>query len=169
MTRKIVFIALLLISTITFSQENASNNDITKIIILRHAEKMVDGSKNPSLSEIGKMRAIKLKDMLADIKIDKLFSTPYLRTKQTLEPLSISKNLPISDYNPSDKSFAENLILQQKGKTVVIAGHSNSSPELVNSLLKYTKFSQLDEMEYGKLWIITFKNEQLIDCVLLNY
>lgn len=166
MIKNTVFLVLLFVSPLIFSQENS---EITKIIIVRHAEKMTDGSKNPPLSDVGKLRAEKLKDLFTDVKIDKLFSTPYLRTKATLQPIATTRSLDITDYNPSDKSFSENLLKNEKGKTIVIVGHSNSSPELVNRLLQNKKFSQLDETEYGKLWIITFKNEQLIDCILLNY
>lgn len=169
MTNKIAIIFILLISSITFSQEKTSTTDVTKIIIVRHAEKMNDGSKNPLLSEIGKLRAEKLKELFTDVKIDKLFSTPYLRTIETLQPLAITRNLKTIEYNPSDKIFAENLLQNEKGKTIVIVGHSNTCPELVNKLISETKFIALDENEYGKIWIITFKNEKLIDCFLLNY
>jgi 2,3-bisphosphoglycerate-dependent phosphoglycerate mutase len=169
MGKKIAFLLLILVSSLSFAQKNRSGNEITKIILVRHAEKLNDGSKNPSLSEIGKIRAEKLKDMFADVKIDKLFSTPYLRTKETLEPLSINRNLPIIEYNPGDKSFAENLLIYEKGKTIVVVGHSNTCPELVNNLLKMEKFKALTETEYNKIWMLTFKNEELIDCVLLNF
>ena len=161
------YLLLLLISinsTISFSQ-----NEITKIIIVRHAEKENDGTKNPSLSEIGKLRAEKLNKMFADVKFDKLFSTPYSRTKETLQPISTNRNLEITDYNPSDKNFGKYLVANQNGKTILVVGHSNTCPDLVNILINKSKYQSLDETEYGNIWILTFKNDTFIDCVLLNY
>lgn len=158
-----------LFSSFGFSQKSASDENITRLIIVRHAEKSNDGTKDPSLSEIGKARAEKLKLMLSEFKIEKLFSTPYLRTTQTLQPIAASNNLEINNYNPGDQNFAKNLILGEKGKTIVISGHSNTCPQLANSLLNAQKYKDIDEADYGKIWIITYKNEKLHDCILLNY
>lgn len=161
---------MLLLLLITFTYLNVFPQDaITKIIIVRHAEKENDGTKNPHLSEIGKKRAKKLNTLFAEEKIDRLYSTPYLRTIETLQPLSISKKLDIINYNPNDVNFAQNLILNEKGKTIIIAGHSNTSPNLVNTLINESKYQDLDETDYDKIWIITFKNEEKTDCILLNY
>ncbi|NHM01338.1 SixA phosphatase family protein [Flavobacterium difficile] len=154
---------------IGFSQSTpVDETTITKIILVRHAEKADDGTKNPPLSEIGILRAEKLNTLLADIKIDSLYATPYKRTEQTLEIVSKKRNLKISNYNPSDKLFSENL-LKNKGKTMLVAGHSNTIPALVNTLIKSNKFEQLAETEFGKIWILTFKNNEFIDCSLITY
>ncbi|HPW97111.1 MAG TPA: histidine phosphatase family protein [Flavobacterium sp.] len=169
MKKTFSFLLLILTSSITISQEKNSNTEITKIIVVRHAEKIDDGSKNPSLSDIGKLRAKKLDMLFADLKLDALYSTPFSRTTETLQPIANSRNLEIINYSPNNKNFSQNLLLNQKGKTIMIVGHSNTCPDLVNSLINETKFNPLNENEYGKIWIITFKNGQLIDCVLLNY
>ncbi|WNM19983.1 phosphoglycerate mutase family protein [Flavobacterium capsici] len=164
--KKNIFLIIFALSTClnVFSQD-----EITKIIVARHAEKENDGTKNPSLSEAGKIRAEKLKDLFVDVKIDKLFSTNYKRTIETLQPIAASKKLDIVNYNPNDLSFAKDLISTEKGKTVLVVGHSNTCPKLVNSLIDESKYQNLDENDYGKIWIITFKNDKKIDCILLNY
>ena len=166
MKKNILLLPLLFFSSFAFSQES---EEITRIIIVRHAEKNDDGTKNPSLSAAGKLRAEKLNKMLNEFKIDKLFSTPYARTTETLQPIATSRKLEINNYSPSDKNFAINLVHNEKGGTIVIAGHSNTCPSLVNSLINDTKYKDLDENDYGKIWIMTFKNEKLTDCILLNY
>lgn len=164
--KKNIFLIIFALSTClnVFSQD-----EITKIIVVRHAEKENDGTKNPSLSEAGKIRAEKLKDLFVDVKIDKLFSTNYKRTIETLQPIAASKKLDIVNYNPNDLNFAKNLISMDKGKTVLVVGHSNTCPKLVNSLIDESKYQNLDENDYGKIWIVTFKNDKKIDCILLNY
>lgn len=169
MKKNILLLPILLFSSFGFSQKNTENDEITRIIIVRHAEKNDDGTKNPSLSEMGKSRAERLGKMLSEFKIDKLFSTPYARTTETLLPIATSRKLEINNYNPGDKSFATNLLNTVKGQTIVIAGHSNTCPDLVNTLINDAKYKNLDESDYGKIWIVTFKGETLIDCILLNY
>lgn len=136
---------------------------------MRHAEKADDGTKNPPLSADGMQRADRLSTMLSDLKIDKLYATNFLRTHQTLMPLSKKFNLTIDTYEAADVTFAEQLLQKEKGKTIVIAGHSNSTPTLVNRLIKKELYQKLDESVFSKIWILTFKGEELIDCSLLNY
>jgi 2,3-bisphosphoglycerate-dependent phosphoglycerate mutase len=169
MRKNILLFPILFFSSFGFSQKNSANEEVTRIIIVRHAEKNDDGTKNPSLSEAGKARAERLSKMLGEFPIGALFSTPYARTTETLQQLAASRKLEITNYNPGDKSFASNLVHSQKGKTIVITGHSNTCPALVNSLINETKYKDLDESDYGKIWIVTYKNEKLTDCIVLNY
>jgi 2,3-bisphosphoglycerate-dependent phosphoglycerate mutase len=162
--KKITILLVCLFSIAIYSQNNT-----TKIIIVRHAEKADDGTKNPPLLPEGIARAGRLSVMLSDLKIDKLYATDFLRTQQTLTPLSKKFNIAITTYDASDVAFAEQLLLKEKGKTIVISGHSNSSPTLVNRLIKKEVYQKLDESVYSKIWILTFKDDELIDCSLLNY
>lgn len=159
-----------LFSAFSFSL-NAQNSDssITKIILVRHAEKENDGSKDPSLSVEGQKRAEKLNEFLSEIKIDALYATAYKRTKETLKFIAEEKKLEIQDYNPSDTEFCESLLENEIGKTVVIAGHSNTVPFLVNCLIKSETYSQLSESDFGKIWILIFQSGKLIDCSVYNY
>lgn len=144
-------------------------SNITKVILVRHAEKEADGSQDPPLSEDGLKRAERLDYFSNDVKVDKIYSTPYKRTMQTLSFVAKSQKLIIENYNPSDKSFTENLLAKHKGKTVLIAGHSNTIPALANYLVKSEKYEQLSEAEYGKIWVLIFNNDELIDCSVYNY
>lgn len=64
--------------------------------------------------------------------------------------LSEKRNIEIQTYNPSDKLFSGSLLKNAKGKTVVIAGHSNTVPTMVNSLIKSEEYLAIPESEYGK-------------------
>lgn len=164
---------LLLVLVMVFSVVSTSyaqnENTITKIFVVRHAEKVDDGTKDPPLSEAGVKRADNLAKMLADCKVEALFSTQFKRTMQTLAPISVQQKIPIVTYNPSDKVFVRELLKANKGKTIVISGHSNTAPMLVNSLLKVNKYDQLPDSEYSNVWVVIFKNDELVDCSLLHY
>ena len=101
------YILLILISFLSFSQ----NEDCTSIYLIRHAEKVRDGSKNsnPHLNAKGILRADKWKDILKHVKFDKVISTNLFRTLETASPISKSNDLKINTYVPS-KEFYENFI-----------------------------------------------------------
>jgi phosphohistidine phosphatase SixA len=132
-------------------------------ILLRHAEKDTTAAgaammkADPPLTQQGRERAEKLLTVLAAYTPDAIYSTNYTRTKSTITPLAKKFNKEIQVYDPKDLvSFAEEL-LQEKGKTIVVAGHSNSTPQLVNLLIKEKKYANLDESVYNQLWIVTVR------------
>jgi 2,3-bisphosphoglycerate-dependent phosphoglycerate mutase len=162
---------LLLFSGLTFFLASGQDKEnlITKVIVVRHAEKANDRTKNPSLSEEGQNRAKRLSAMLKDVIIDEAYSTSYKRTTQTLTPLSEAKNIEIKSYDALNPTSVEQAVKNGSGKTIIVVGHSNTVPSLVNKLIKENKFSEMHEDDYGKMWVLTFKNNQLVDTILLNY
>lgn len=174
MKKYIVFFVFLFFCSFSFGQNRidkkaSPENSLTKIILLRHAEKVLDGSKDPNLTEAGEQRAEKLRLMFSDINIDRVFSTPYRRTQKTVAPLANEKGLNIEIYDPKDLNFTDFLFQKVKGTTSLIVGHSNSIPKLVNKLIGSEKYQELSEDEYGKIWILIYSNDALIDCSLYNF
>lgn len=125
--------------------------------IVRHAEK-VDNSVNPALSDLGKERAEDLKKELSDKGISMIYSTNFIRTKNTAQPLAISKGLPVRIYaaSPADsmRVFIEKL-KQIKGKRVLVVGHSNTTKYVVNGLLEQdTLRSDIPDNDFDNLYIV---------------
>jgi len=143
------YILLILISFLSFSQ----NEDCTSIYLIRHAEKVRDGSKNsnPHLNAKGILRADKWKDILKHVKFDKVISTNLFRTLETASPISKSNDLKINTYVPS-KEFYENFIKQNTGKTILIVGHSNTTPSFVNSLIDEDFYNDIKDDNNGNLY-----------------
>ncbi|MCW3087421.1 MAG: phosphoglycerate mutase, partial [Sediminibacterium sp.] len=52
----------------------------------------------------------------------------------------------------------EGQLSQMTGKTIIVAGHSNTTPALVNLLIKENRYPNLDDSVYNKLWIVTVKD-----------
>ncbi|MEQ9468611.1 MAG: phosphoglycerate mutase family protein [Ekhidna sp.] len=148
--KKLLLIALLLtFSTLAFAQ------DQTTFILVRHAEKADDGTRNPPLNEDGKVRANDLASLLANQEITGLYSTPFKRTEETLQPIAEAKDLEIMTYDPLAKDeWLKALADKHSGGTVVISGHSNTIPGLANALLGEETFEQFDESDYTNLIII---------------
>lgn len=147
----------------------AQELEVTKIILIRHAEKADDGTPDPSLSDTGKLRAERFASFLSYESVDRLFSTPYRRTQETLEPLSRNKECPIELYTPGKPVETAAQLLAKQGKTLVVAGHSNTIPALVNALVGEARFTDMQEQEYNKIWILLFNKDQLIECSIYTY
>jgi|AntRauTorckE6833_2_1112554.scaffolds.fasta_scaffold01009_9 broad specificity phosphatase PhoE len=153
--KKIICTLILIIGLVpVFAQESFSKEESTTLIFVRHAEKLDDGTKNPSLSKKGKIRADKLSELLEEsYDLKAIYSTSYKRTVETSTPISKKMGLKINHYgltNPD--SLVNDIIEVHKGQQVLIMGHSNTTPQLVNTALGKHTFDQLDESEYDNIF-----------------
>lgn len=140
----------LLASTLIYAQET------TTFILVRHAEKALDGTKDPALTKEGEIRAQHLSDLFAKADITAIYATNFRRTRMTVAPLAENKGLEIQPYEWKNPNALLNKMLEANtGGIIVISGHSNTTPFLANALLGKTKFEQFDDDDYGNLLIIT--------------
>ncbi|MEQ9167386.1 MAG: phosphoglycerate mutase family protein [Fulvivirga sp.] len=164
MNKLIISFALVLLSLGATAQ-----SELTTVILVRHAEKGVDEAGDPDLDEAGMKRAKELVRVLNGQKIDGIYSTPFKRTRQTVEPLAEAKSLEILDYNPFKMEEVVELITNSKGKTLLFSGHSNTTPALINQIIKEDKFISLDESDYDNLYIVTFSTLGNASVTVLEY
>ena len=136
-----------------FAEENYS------IYLVRHAEKQKD-VKNPGLTNCGQKRAKQLANLLSKTNISQVYSTSYQRTRQTATPTAKVNNLAIQNYNP--KYLAQLAIqLQKRKQNTLVVGHSNTTPQLAELLVK-EKMSPISEDDYQQLYQIQIIGEQKI-------
>jgi 2,3-bisphosphoglycerate-dependent phosphoglycerate mutase len=132
----------------------------TTYFIVRHAEKEAASgtmmSSDVPLSAAGKARAETLPAAIGS-KADRIFSTNFLRTRSTAQPLATRTGKSIELYDPRDTSFMQRLKSLSE-KNILIVGHSNTVDDLVNGLLSRKELSDLPETQYGDLFIIKKKN-----------
>lgn len=151
-----VCIALLTIFVITPGFSFAFQTEPTTLIFVRHAERAEDGTRNPPISEEGIKRAINLYAALSEFEVKGIYSTPYKRTRMTATPTADSLGLEIQEYGfDAISEFIAGLIEEHAGYTVLIVGHSNTTPALTNMVLGEEKFEQLEETDYGDMFIVT--------------
>lgn len=130
--------------------------EITTFIMVRHAEKASDGSKNPPLTALGKNRAQALAKLFSSSTIDAAFSTNYTRTLETARPLAEQNKLEVQLYEAhKEATLLEELKKKYAGKTVLLVGHSNTIPAAVNLLLGEERQQQLQEEEYNKVFVVS--------------
>ncbi len=142
----------------------------TVIYLVRHAEKAKEGGRDPLLTAEGTQRAFRLKTILKEAGIDQVYSTEYQRTQLTAAPTAKALGKKVQAYNPRDlKGFAQQLKANQQGNRLLIVGHSNTTPTLVNELIGKEEFSMIDEKEYGDLFVVTISEVGNARVVALKY
>lgn len=162
--KRIILIAFLIfiyggltVPGLSFSAEQES---IATIFLVRHAEKVGDGSANPALTSAGAARAEELAYILKHVQLDAIYSTPYIRTKQTVLPTAQEKGLEVKFYKKGEEDFLEKVLKAHTGGAVLIVGHSNTIPELANELAGRSDFSDLNDATYDNLFIATVAAER---------
>jgi broad specificity phosphatase PhoE len=133
----------------------ANSQECSSFYLIRHAEKLrIDKTeRNPKLNEKGIVRAKKWKEVLKNIKLDKIYSTNYYRTIETANPTSKSQNIDITIYSPSNIDY-RNFKEINKGKKVLIVGHSNTIPNFVNGLIEEDFYEQIDDLNNSNLYLV---------------
>ena len=166
MIKYLFLLSFIVFPALIFSQSDA---DITIIMLIRHAEKEADGTKDPPLTPEGRERATRLAYLLKNAEIDAIYTSPYQRTRETVAPLAKEKNITIKEYNPSVVGFIAKIVSENKGGTVVVSGHSNTTPAALNQLLGQEQYAMLNESEYGKIFIVSVSGEGQAKVVELYY
>jgi broad specificity phosphatase PhoE len=128
---------------------------VTTFILVRHAEKATEGGSDPELKPEGVKRAESFAALFAKASIDAVYSTNYKRTRNTITPLAQAKDLTVNTYSSMKAMDLENLLTKHAGGTIVIAGHSNTIPEIANALVGERKFEQFADDDYGNILIIS--------------
>lgn len=164
-------LVLVFIFGLTFSvtaQVEKETNSTSKYYLIRHAEKDRSDSKNknPHLAATGIKRAKNWSHVLKHVKFDLVYSTNYNRTKETAIPTAKANNLQIEYYNPRDLKIEE-FLEKTKGKTVLIVGHSNTTPTFTNALLGKQKHEPIADDNNSNLYIVSLHGKEKNSTVLV--
>ncbi|MBV7316137.1 histidine phosphatase family protein [Shewanella sp. NIFS-20-20] len=141
---KMIHLSWLLILALMVMAPMARAGDI---VLLRHSEKLQ--GPDPALSPLGQARAERIASRLAPLQPIAVYSTDYQRTLQTAAPLAERLGVAVTVYDPTQlASFAHSL--QQSTGTVVVVGHSNTTPVLLKQLTGWER--HLDEDEFSDIF-----------------
>ena len=154
---------LLLICIITASCKEKTHlnkkSETTTFYLIRHAEKdrSNPSEQTPNLTLKGLNRAQNWAKYFDSIPINSIYTTSFNRTKQTIIPVSKLKDITPKIYSPN-KIDIQNFIKTNRGKNVLISGHSNTTPEMVNKLINQPKFQDMLDSDNKSLFVV-----QIID------
>lgn len=161
-------LAILLTAAASF----AATPQVTTVILVRHGEKAAEGMANDlPLSGAGVARAAELARVLADANVAAIYTTPYQRTRNTAAPLAKALGLtPIEVAGgksyPAD--VAAKILADHAGETVLVVGHSNTTPDVLRQLGIASPPSIADS-QYDDLFIVTLATGMPARLVTLRY
>ncbi len=130
---------------------------LTTVFLVRHAEKVEDGTKNPPLAEKGSRRAAMIRELFASTDFDGLYATPFERTINTLKPLADTLGMTVETYDPNlDLAvLMDQLLHKHAGKKIFIAGHSNTIPGMLNVLIGSKDYEDFTHDQYNDLFMVS--------------
>jgi broad specificity phosphatase PhoE len=170
-------LGLVLLLVIGFTGSARAADQI--IFVVRHAERATEvpvPSTPPShsmlandapLSTAGHARAVKLAAMLASADIRHIYTTEYLRTRQTAVPLAEKTKLkPVMSASKDPEPLMA--AVRQATGNVLIVGHSNTVPDLLKRLGIKEAVTIADD-EYDNLFVVVRRDAGEPTLIRLRY
>ena len=137
----------------------AAHAQPSTVILVRHAEKAARPADDPPLTNDGERRARDLVAALADARVSMVISTQFQRSQATAKPVADAAHqtavvVPATaDPKAHATAVAEKVRSAPAGGTVVIVGHSNTVPLIIEAL-GGPKMQDLCDAEYANLFVL---------------
>lgn len=146
------------IALAALSATSALAQRATTVILVRHAEKAATPADDPPLTAVGEQRARDLLDAIRDAGVNAVITTQYARTKATAQPTIAALSAPAEvvpatpgPTHPADVAAA---VRKHAGQTVLVVGHSNTIPAIVEAL-GAKRPPAICDPEYDNLYVVT--------------
>lgn len=132
----------------------------TTVIFVRYADIAEEDEFNPGLSPAGQRRAEELVRVLGDVDVvagvDTILATETRRTQETVAPLAEHLGVAVHPVAPDKvKQIAERILLDFKGKIVLVVTEPDAIPPLIEEFHGSKKLPPMGESEHDNLYIVT--------------
>lgn len=130
----------------------------TTVFVMRHAEKATVPPEDPPLSQAGEARALELAQQYGrapkGLRLDAIIVSEFRRTQDTVRPLANRLGIPVIVVPASDPArAAERALDENRGGRVLIVGHSDTVPDIVQEL-SGEEVGPMRETEYGIVYLV---------------
>ena len=136
-----------------------------KIYVLRHEDRTMDLTFFSPLTRNGIEKSVKISEVLKKLNIDNIYSSPYIRTLQTVYPYSKDRKLPIKlDYSLTELYQSDNIPKKSYSVTLpeYIAESFNYDDSYTSSI-KPTEIEFPESISNFKKRVKSFLNEIIIN------
>jgi len=152
---KLPMLARSLVASTLLSAVSLGADEPVTIFVVRHADRPSDDRLTPT----GLQRAEELSESLRSVSLDSVFSTRTVRTMQTAAPSALASGVEITPYGgswmPGDWTrFVERLTSGEAGSNVLVVGHSNTVPQILELLGVEARSAET----YGDLFVVTLQD-----------
>jgi len=167
-------LSLLLLSALLFGCQNQkkiesdpssssildAENELSGVYyLIRHAEKdrANPKEKDPELTPVGLERAQRWQQFFDSIPLAGIYSTAYKRTLQTIIPTAAEKSLNPIIYQPLDLINDDFYKRSSLGHWLIV-GHSNTIPQLTNSLMRTDTLNDIPDSLNSRLYKVDYRS-----------
>jgi broad specificity phosphatase PhoE len=135
-----------------------SSGQAMTVVVVRHAEKAAAPAADPPLTAAGEQRARDLLAAVRDAGVGAVITTQFARTRQTAQPTASALGLRVevvpalaAATHPSEVAAA---VRKHAGQTVLVVGHSNTVPAIIEAL-GAKRPAAICDSEYDNLYVVT--------------
>ena len=88
--------------------------------------------------------------------IDAVYATSYRRSAETAKPIADALKLQVRSYDAADtEKFLDQLIKEEKGKIVLVVGHSDTVPVMIGNMGASKRVPPIAADEYDNIYIVS--------------
>jgi phosphohistidine phosphatase SixA len=125
------------------------------VLLVRHADiDLPPQTTNPPLNAAGRHRAEDLARSAEGSGVSAIFTSTFLRTVETVGPLAARLSL-VAPPVPPPAVLAQQVRAGALGATIVVAGHSNTVPEMISALGVPGPVPVIGERDFDNLFVVT--------------
>jgi broad specificity phosphatase PhoE len=145
---------------------------ITTILLVRHAD--VGAGSDPPLNAAGQQRAQELVDVADNAGLVAIYTTQFQRTQQTAAPLASATGITPAVFNVGNSAqqhaqdVAADILANHGGKAVLVVGHSNTVPMIIEAL-GFTPAPSLSTSQFDRLFIVRKKQNSSTHLIEARY
>ncbi len=135
------------------------------VFLVRHAEK-ASTARDTALSAQGVKRAECLARTLGRAGVQAIFTTGFVRTRETVQPLATQLGLKTVEYE--DTAGLVEKLHSMSDKTVLVVGHSDTLPTMIEQL-GAGRVDPIGDDEFDRLFVFHWKGSRSGSVVTLRY
>ena len=138
------------------------------VLLVRHADiDLPPATDDDPLNEAGRARAEALARLLVQAGVSTVFTSTFRRTKETVEP--VLKDLgTAARLMPAPATVARKARAGELGAVVMIAGHSNTVPDVI-AALGVPSPPVIGETQFDNLFVVTVTEPAGAGLLALKY
>jgi broad specificity phosphatase PhoE len=167
--RRTALAASLLVTIAAIAWPQAARS--TTVILVRHAEKAAEPADDPPLTATGEARAKDLWNAVKDAGVTAIITTQLVRTRATAEPTANAVHVTPEVVRAGGAAHAQDVasaVRKHDGQTVLVVGHSNTVPAIVEAL-GAPRPANICDPEYDNLYIVTIAPDGKANLVRAKY
>lgn len=156
--KKPAILLIVLVAMLSSYAQSPLKGSNTIIYMVRHAEK--EAGADPELTAQGKQRAGDLYKLMRDVKLARIYTTPYRRTSMTADSLRLNGAIDTVYYDADTTGHGlVRAIVQNNdlGKEILVIGHSNTLLRMARAFGVEGLPSDIPDEEFDNIYTISFK------------